>query len=129
MKRGVVEVVGAAVVRDGRVMLCRRAVGEREAGFWEFPGGKVHEGETAEECLARELEEELGIGARVGEFVAENVHAYEHVTIRLRVYRVEWVTGELALSVHDAVEWVQTSALLSYDLAPADVPIAEGLRG
>jgi mutator protein MutT len=66
------KVVTAAIIRrNGSVLLARRSSGEKLAGFWEFPGGKVEDGETPEECLARELDEELGIQARIGRKCAE----------------------------------------------------------
>ena len=67
-------VTAAIILRDDRVLLARRSSGQKLAGFWEFPGGKVEAGETPESCLARELEEELGIGVHVGRKFAESLH-------------------------------------------------------
>ena len=69
-------VTAAIILRDDRVLLARRSSGQKLAGFWEFPGGKVEAGETPESCLARELEEELGIGVHVGRKFAESLHQY-----------------------------------------------------
>jgi len=121
--------VTAAIIRDGdRVLLTRRAAGEHLAGQWEFPGGKVHEGETPEACLARELVEELSLVCAIGEKVAESDYHYDHGAFRIIAYEAEIQSGELALSVHDQAEWVAVDALLEYDLAPADIPIAEEIR-
>lgn len=109
-------------------MLTRRAEGEKLAGFWEFPGGKVHEGETPEECLARELREELSLSCSIGAKVAESEYTYEHGSFTVIAYEAEIYSGELQLTVHDQAEWVETAQLLESKLAPADIPIAMTLQ-
>lgn len=122
--------VTAAIIFDGgKVLICRRGPAEALAGSWEFPGGKVEEGETLQECLARELWEELGIRTRVLEVIAESEYHYDHGAIRLVGLRTEVLGGRIATTVHDAVEWVDIPRLTSYNLAPADVPIAVRLQG
>ena len=118
-------IVTAAIIRQsGSVLLARRTVGARLAGFWEFPGGKVEDGETPEECLARELEEELGIQARIGLKCAESLYQYDHGNFRIVAYIADWLTGDLCPRVHDRVEWVKIRDLGKYQLLPADDPIA-----
>jgi 8-oxo-dGTP diphosphatase len=120
--------VTAAIIRRGnKVLLTRRAAGEHLAGQWEFPGGKVHDGETTEACLARELEEELSVVCSIGRKVAESDYHYDHGAFRIIAYEAEIQSGTLSLSVHDQAEWVDVGALRDYDLAPADIPIAEAL--
>ena len=122
--------MAAAIIwRRGEVLVARRAEGKHLAGYWEFPGGKLEEGESAERCLARELEEEFGIAVVVGSFVAASVYDYGHVTVRLLAYDVEHVAGEFRLTDHDAIEWRAPAVLSSMLLAPADVAIAEVLIG
>jgi 8-oxo-dGTP diphosphatase len=119
------KVVTAAIIRrSGSVLLARRSSGEKVAGFWEFPGGKVEDGETPEECLARELDEELGIQARIGRKCAESLHEYDHGKFRIIAYIADWVAGDLRPRVHDRVEWVKISNVGEYQLLPADGPIA-----
>src|SRR4249920_604400 len=102
------KVVTAAIIRrNGSVLLARRSSGERLAGFWEFPGGKVENGETPEECLARELDEELGIRARIGEKFAESLHQYDHGSFRIVAYFVDWIAGDPRPTVHDRLESVK----------------------
>ena len=120
-------VTAAVMRRDGGILLTRRGAGEKLAGFWEFPGGKVEDGETIEECLTRELLEELGIVTAVGGFVGESLYDYEHGHIRLVAYEVEHIDGDFELTVHDAMSWVAPGQLLDYKLAPADVEIARRL--
>ena len=72
-----------------------------------FQGGKVENGETPEECLARELDEELSIVTRIGEKCAESSHEYEHGRFRVIAYLVDYIAGEPRTTVHDRLEWVK----------------------
>lgn len=120
------DVTAAIVVNEaGEVLLARRAPGEKHAGSWEFPGGKVEANETPEECLVREMLEECGIHVGINGFVAESVYLTSGGGIRLLAYRCEILAGNLTMSVHDAYRWVVPSELYTYNLLPADVPIAK----
>lgn len=121
-------VTAAVIQRNGTVLLARRSPRDKLAGFWEFPGGKVEKGETPEECLARELHEELGIVARIGEKCAESLHQYDHGSFRIVAYFVDSIAGEPRSSVHDCLEWVKIDNLSGYKLLPADIPIVELLQ-
>ena len=121
-------VTAAIIIRNGSVLLTRRKAGEKMAGFWEFPGGKLEEGETPRACLERELQEELGVKACAGEVMAESVYHYDHGVIRLLGIRAEIETDRFEFTVHDRAAWVPLSDLLGYKLSPADIPIAETLR-
>lgn len=122
------EVTAAVIVRGGRVLLVRRGPGERHAGFWEFPGGKMRPKETQQSCLERELREELGLEAAAGEVIAVSEHAYDHASIRLTAMLVRIGDGEPSLVCHDRAEWVAPEELRGYRLSPADLPIAERVR-
>lgn len=120
------QIVTAAIMeKDGKVLLARRKAGDRLERKWEFPGGKLEPGESPEACLARELREEFGIEAEVLDYIGASVYEYGHGTIDLRAYRVRHVSGEFCINAHEEIAWVKTEDLLSYDLSPADVPIAE----
>lgn len=124
------KVVAAAIFFDGdRVLLARRGPDEKLAGYWEFPGGKVEEGETLHDCLVRELQEELGLNIRVLDEIAVSEYHYGHGAIQLVGLRAEIIGGQVLLTVHDAVEWVQIDQLTDYHLAPADIPIAWQIQG
>ncbi len=110
------------------MLLTRRAEGEKLAGYWEFPGGKVHEGETPEACLARELLEELALECAIGEKVAASEYHYDHGAFEIVAYEAEIISGTLTLSVHDRADWVPIASLLDYPLAPADIPIARCIQ-
>ena len=121
--------VTAAIIRqDDKVLIARRKDG-RHAGKWEFPGGKVEPGEQPEDCLQRELQEEFGVVAAIGAFVAESVYEYDHGTIRLLAYEVDHVEGDMDPQDHDQIAWATPEDLLSYDLLPADIPLVQALKG
>ncbi|MGE4561096.1 MAG: (deoxy)nucleoside triphosphate pyrophosphohydrolase [Desulfobulbus sp.] len=120
-------VTAAVLRRGGAILLTRRKPGREQAGYWEFPGGKLEAGETLQACLQREIAEELDVVIRAGEIVASSDYCYEHGTIRLVALSAEILSGTLRPSVHDQLEWVPVDRLLEYQLAPADIPIAESL--
>jgi 8-oxo-dGTP diphosphatase len=124
--------VTAAVITHGdRVLVARRAPGHHLAGYWEFPGGKIEDGESPEECLRRELEEELGVEVEVGELLCRNSHSYDDRTITLLAYEArlprQVARERLRSNNHDAVRWLAVSELLEIQLAAADRPVVEHL--
>jgi 8-oxo-dGTP diphosphatase len=123
------KVVTAAIIQaGGSFLIARRAPGEKLAGFWEFPGGKVEPNETHQDCLERELQEELGLTIRAGDVITESVYHYEHGSINLVAISASIVEGEIRLSVHDEVEWLSIDKIIGLNLAPADIPIAQQLK-
>ena len=120
--------VSAAIIeRNGKLLLARRSNLSVLAGYWEFPGGKIQPGETAEACLARELEEEFGIFCEIGDLVAESKFSYPHGMHHILAFRARILAGEIQLTVHDQIEWVSIAELPQYRLLPADEPIAKAL--
>ena len=125
------QVVGAALLRtdpvDGRrrVLASRRTSPAHLAGFWEFPGGKVDPGESDEQALVRELHEELGMAAVVGERLGPDLPIGE--TAVLRVY-LATADGEPNLVDHDAHRWLAADELDEVDWIPVDLPLVEPLR-
>ena len=101
------KLVTAAIIRDGEnILVVRRGQGETLAGFWEFPGGKVELPETLQECLERELFEELDIATKVTNVVAVSDYKYENGAIKLVALEAEILHGEIKLSVHDKLRWL-----------------------
>jgi 8-oxo-dGTP diphosphatase len=122
-----IQVTAAVILKDYRVLVARRSPHKHMGGYWEFPGGKIEDGETPQQALARELLEELGITIRVGEYFITNEHDYGDKKISLIAYFCSWFAGSLRLADHDAVQWCSATELLELDLAPADIPIATAL--
>ena len=127
----IVHVAAAALVDgDGRVLIAQRPEGKSMAGLWEFPGGKIEEGETPEYALMRELEEELGIETRPCCFspIAFASHTYDdfHLLMPLFVCRV-W-RGIVTSKEHQNMKWVRPNDMYEYPMPAADIPLLAALR-
>ena len=117
-------VSAALILRDGKILICQRAAGDAFPLKWEFPGGKVEEGEEPAAALARELEEELGIRATVGTEVARVRHAYPGgPEVELVFFTVPTFTGEPVNRGFAAVAWASLATLPAYDFLEADRPL------
>jgi len=127
-----VHVVGAAIVRDGRCLAAQRGPEMRLPGKWEFPGGKVEDGEDPRAALAREVREELGLEIEVGELLGTGSDAgsdaASDVAVRLDVYLAAVSGGELRLLEHAAVRWLTLGEIDTVDWAEADRPLLPLLR-
>ncbi|MHB8419625.1 MAG: 8-oxo-dGTP diphosphatase MutT [Myxococcales bacterium] len=124
-----IRVVGALLELDGKYLITQRLPGATLPLLWEFPGGRVEEGETDEQALARELSEEMGIHVEVGERAMHVAHAYPQYDIDFNVYRCKLVSGKIShVRVHDH-RWVRPSELDEYSFPPADEKTLEKLLG
>lgn len=123
----VLEVSAAVIVEGDCVLLARRAMGKREAGKWEFPGGKRENGETLKACLKRELQEELGVNACVGKEIIRTEYSYPHSLVRLIAFQTVLEGPPVLSSDHDRLAWVPLTQILLLDLSPADLSIARHL--
>ncbi|EEG79129.1 (deoxy)nucleoside triphosphate pyrophosphohydrolase [Dethiobacter alkaliphilus] len=121
--------VVAAILENhqGQVLIAKRKQGKKMAGFWEFPGGKVEAGESPEQSLIRELNEEMNIEIEIGDYVGENVHFYQEGPIKLLAYKCSVKAGDIKLTDHDRYVWINVEDLNKVRLAPADVPFIEML--
>jgi 8-oxo-dGTP diphosphatase len=123
-----IDVTAAILIANDRVLIARRRPGVSQGGMWEFPGGKIRPGETPEQCLKREIKEELGIDIDVGDLFGESVYAYADQTIRLLAYRARIQAGEPSLNDHGEIAWAAIHELIRYPFAPADMPFAKMLQ-
>jgi 8-oxo-dGTP diphosphatase len=121
-------VAAAIIICKGKVLLARRRQGDSHQGYWEFPGGAAKRGETIQECLARELHEELGVSASVGATIAESETGSGRRAFKLVAMRAYIEDRAFTLTAHDVVAWVSPDELDGYRLAPADIPIAGVLK-
>ncbi len=124
-------VAAAALVDvDGRVLIARRPEGKRMAGLWEFPGGKVGDGETPEAALVRELEEELGIDTRESCLapIAFASHRYDDFHLLMPLYACRVWKGTPSPREGQTLAWVRPARLSDYPMPPADAPLVALLR-
>ncbi|HLY43497.1 MAG TPA: (deoxy)nucleoside triphosphate pyrophosphohydrolase [Terracidiphilus sp.] len=114
-------VAAALIVRGGEVLICQRRADQPMALQWEFPGGKIEPGESPEQALARELDEELGIKATIGAHVTHIRHNYRHGgAVDLQFFAVQSFTGELVNRIFQQLKWVKLEDLPGYDFLAAD---------
>jgi len=122
-----IKVAAALIEKQGRVLIARRKTGDPSAGRWEFPGGKIEEGETPEEGLCREILEELDVEIEVGAFLCAFPFGTPPRPMELRVYRTRIVSGTVRCSDHDQARWVEPADLSAFDLTEPDRRAVERL--
>lgn len=122
--------VAAAIISNeqNQLLIARRKKGKSQEGLWEFPGGKIEQGESAQACLRRELLEEMQIEIFPHEWFGVNDHYYDTTHIRLIAYKASYVSGEIILVDHDDYRWVRREELKGYSFAPADIKFVEMLE-
>ncbi len=123
------QVAAGVLQRDGKILISKRRKGSHLEGFWEFPGGKREQGESLEECLKRELFEELGIRVSVGPRIAAVPVDYPLKRIVLYGFCCTLEEGEPRALEHQRIKWVSPLELARFKLPPPDVVIARKLAG
>lgn len=116
----IIDVVGAAIMRDGKVLCAQRGAGKSLAGFWEFPGGKIEAHETPRQALQREIEEELQCEVDVADEVCASTYAYEFGTVRLTTFVCHLIAGTPRLTEHADIRWLAPEDIAALDWAPVD---------
>jgi 8-oxo-dGTP diphosphatase len=124
----VIEVAAGLVFRNGKLLITQRHQDAHLGGLWEFPGGKREANETFEECLARELREELGIEVEVGEVLESLTHTYPEKTVSLKFFRCRWKQNEPRPIECLDLKWVTADELGNYVFPAADARLLKMLR-
>jgi len=117
----------AVIKKDGRIFIAKRVADDPLRNKWEFPGGKVEPGETPEECVRREVFEELGITVEIEEFICSTEYQYDHEHVELSAYTVHCTSGNPEPAHYQEMKWVEPADLLHYEFPEANVPIIEKL--
>ena len=122
-----IEVAAGLIFRDGRLLITQRHADSHLGGLWEFPGGKREEGESFEQCLRRELKEELGSDVEVGELVESITHDYPEKSVRLEFYQCRWIAHEPRPIDCADCRWVTKEQLADFEFPAADAQLLEKL--
>ena len=113
----------AIIEKDGKILIARREKDDPLRGKWEFPGGKIREGETPGECVKREICEELDIDIEVGDLLHSTQHTYDHMAIELYFYETTYLSGEIKPKEYRDIRWVEKGDLRKYDFPEANIPL------
>lgn len=123
-----VHVVGAVIENENGEILCALRGPEMTLpNYWEFPGGKIEDGETKEEALKREIKEELGCTIKVYEPIEDTTYEYDKVIVRLETFMAKVISGTPVISEHAEIKWITREGLPALNWAPADIPAIEKL--
>ena len=124
-----ITVVAALIEKDNKVLIAKRSTGDPNVfGKWEFPGGKVQEGENELEAIEREIKEEFEINVKGRCFLVSNNCEYPNKIVDLRLYSCEYIDGDFKLHDHSEYKWVCIDDILNYDLAFADIELAKWIK-
>ena len=122
-----IDVVGAIIVRGGAVLATQRGYGEWE-GWWEFPGGKIEEGETAEQALVREIAEELNASVSVGGYLCTAEYDYPAFHLSMKCYLCTLADESFELREHHAARWLTSADIDEVKWLPADIQVVDAIK-
>lgn len=120
-----IQVVGAVIHKNNKILCAKRPADKSLANYWEFPGGKIELGETDREALEREIQEELRCDIKVHDKIITTVHEYDFGIISLTTFDCELIEGLPTLTEHQEIKWLEASQLDQLEWAPADIPAVE----
>lgn len=126
MKKNI-HVVGAVIIEDEKILCAQRGPSKTLPYKWEFPGGKIDEGESPQEALQREITEEMHCKVEVGKQVDHTVYEYDFGIVHLTTFLCKLIEGKPILTEHVSIKWLSSNKLSSLDWAPADIPAIEKL--
>jgi len=118
-----IHVTCAIIERDGLVLAAQRSATMSLPLKWEFPGGKIEPGELPDQCLRRELIEEMGISINIGRELSRKTHRYPTITVTLYPFVCDIESGDITLHEHAAIIWLPPQELHTLDWAEADIPV------
>lgn len=122
-----IKVVGAAIIRDNKVLAMQRSDQMTLSGMWEFPGGKIEPNETEEAALVREIKEELNVDIEVLDYINEASYSYDFGKVFLKVYTARIIAGDISMEEHSDSKWLNPDELSTINWAPVDIPAAKEL--
>ena len=122
-----IHVVAAVIENEGKILATQRGYGEFE-GMWEFPGGKVEPGESAGQALVREINEELGVGIEVGEYICTAEYDYPNFHLKMECWMCRILGGQIELREHKSARWLSAQNLNEVEWLPADIEVIEHLQ-
>ena len=122
------EVVAALIWDNDKFMICQRSTNKATALLWEFVGGKVELGETKEQALIRECQEELAVTLSVGDMFMDVVHEYPDITVHLTLFNATIAEGAPQKLEHNDIKWIKVSEIDNYEFCPADKEILKKIK-
>lgn len=125
MSKKIINVVAAAIEKDGKFFCAQRPEGKSLGGFWEFPGGKLENGESPEQALIREIKEELNSDIEIISYVNEASYDYDFGTVVMKTFHAKLISGNLELLEHQNSTWLLPTQLPTLNWAPVDRPAVE----
>jgi len=119
----IIKVTGALLRLEDKYLICKRDSKGSMPGLWEFPGGKLEVGESLDDCIKRELKEELDIDAKIGKLFTSYIYSYSHITYHLFFYEILSFEGVIKMNVHKKIIWETVDRFKYYDFLPGDIPL------
>lgn len=124
-----IKVVAALIQKENKILIAKRSTGDPNVlGKWEFPGGKVELNEDEFHAIEREILEEFELKIKAKDFIVNNVCEYPGKIVDLRLYSCDYISGDFKLHDHSEYKWVSKEKIMDYDLAPADIPLANYIK-
>ena len=127
-QRKITHVVAAPIWDEDKFMICQRPAHKARGLLWEFVGGKVDPGETAQQALIRECREELAVEVSVGDIFMEVVHEYPDLLVQLTLFNAAVASGVPQMLEHNDIQWITVEEIPNFDFCPADVDILKKLQ-
>lgn len=128
MDKKTFNIVAAFIYENGKFLICQRPENKARALLWEFVGGKVEQGETNKEALARECMEELAVQTEVGELFYQNTHEYDDIIVNLFIYHTKIIQGKIQKLEHNDIKWISSKETDQYAFCPADTEVLEIIK-